>query len=151
MVWKNALISSRVAVLLVGLSFVRQGSGRNQRRPCLGQGDRKPCPFAVKLKRVQPRTLESFPRAGGTASVAVPFNVAAVTIGTRGILNLDAGGGFFQSGGFTNNGNFIVNSGGINAAPILLVTLLTMALWYSIEAILLGPERLNHVAERKSE
>ena len=77
--------------------------------------------------------------------------MAAVTIGTRGILNLDAGGGFFQSGGFTNNGNFIINSGGINAAAILLLTLLTMALWYSIEAILLGPERLNHVAERKSE
>ena len=44
--------------------------------------------------------------------------MAALTIGVGGTLSLADGGGIFQSGGFTNNGNFIVNSGSINAAPI---------------------------------
>ena len=48
----------------------------------------------------------------------VTLNVAALTIGVGGTLSLADGGGIFQSGGFTNNGNFIVNSGSINAAPI---------------------------------
>ena len=48
----------------------------------------------------------------------VTLNVAALTIGVGGTLSLADGGVIFQSGGFTNNGNFIVNSGSINAAPI---------------------------------
>jgi fibronectin-binding autotransporter adhesin len=48
----------------------------------------------------------------------VTLNVAALTIGVGGTLSLADGGGIFQSGGFTNNGNFIVNSGSINVAPI---------------------------------
>ena len=48
----------------------------------------------------------------------VTLNVAALTIGVGGTLSLADGGGIFRSGGFTNNGNFIVNSGPFNAAPI---------------------------------
>jgi len=57
---------------------------------------------------------------GSTVEInnGVTLNVATLTIGGGGTLNLDPGASFSQSGGFTNNGNIIINSGFVNTGPI---------------------------------
>ena len=58
--------------------------------------------------------------AGSTVEInsGVTLHMSALTIGAGGTINVDAGGSFLQSGGFTNNGDFVINDASVNAAPI---------------------------------